>query len=517
MYSTKRQIPPRKIAVLHFTRRPYPVDPAFFGQNFIPLSLSACSRSEQFREYGMKNHAFVREVPKCEGIRKDMEEISRVRFNTELHFGYGDPRVVLSMVKGMVDEGYLPVLDFHYPVQDSRLMVQLDKALREMGIRERVVIVNHLHITPQYIRAIPGDNDIRGGVRKTNAGRILQLEPALQVSDLTIGVSEDAINAFRRIRYNQWDNRPDGALLRSGDLGEAIGERYCAILNGINPNLYTPRTEDEKEEGRASIGLNPKLGITASYVARLDGLKGGRTLIEILRRYNGWYGGNRDEWGFVLACADIIQPTTRLGYIKDLLKLKRLIESDRLKVVIDISKFTRGDPRFRDAVIRILEYYANDGGFEEIRKMRIFGGYVDTPIQGVTDVLLHTAVHEALGLALVEANFSGAGVIARKVGGIPEVIPTNKEHDLKVYERGGSGRYHTRTVSYSEHGILIHQEGAEDSELDATIFMQIMDLLKPDPNGKGSVAPIEVRDRFSEATMTARYLDAVIRANEVRV
>ena len=50
----------RDLNIKHFTRRPYPIDPAFFGQNFIPLSLSSVSRRSPNR---MNNDVFVRNGP----------------------------------------------------------------------------------------------------------------------------------------------------------------------------------------------------------------------------------------------------------------------------------------------------------------------------------------------------------------------------------------------------------------------------------------------------------------------
>lgn len=508
MGKTLRSRSARKIAMVHFTRRPFPVDPAFFGQNFIPLSMCMCSRNSP---HEVRNHVFVNRAPRNEDIMRDMEEMSEQKFNAKLRFGYSVGRSgrIASIAKKLVDEGFLPVLDFHYPLQDSRLMQELDRKFTRMGIRKHVLIVNHLHVTPPYLKLMSNDIRTERGRRSCKVAKTLdELSRVFQVSDLTIGVSEEAINAFRRISYT--------AGGRSGDFETALGDRWGAVLNGISPLLYTPRSQEEKDEARGAMGLSEEAEVAACYVARLDGLKGANTLLHLLKIFNGWYGNWHDNYSFVLAASDIIYPVGRIDHMRKIFDLRRLIMADRLKLVIDISKFTRGDPRFRDATIRIIEHYAQPE-FQEIKEHRIFGGYLDIPVQGITDMMVHTAVHEALGLALVEANFSSNFVVARAVGGIPEVIPTNERGTVSWPVKGGSSAMLDREFSYSEFGVLIDHSGPEQPELDAEAFEAVMRRLKPNKNGSGPTTPIGLRQRFSDTRMTDDYINAVLAAHEVRL
>ena len=506
--SNKKQDAITRVALINFTRRPFPVDPGFFGQNFIPLGFATASKL--LEGYNVRNLAFVRSKPESDEIASKMQRISKQRFNTDLNFGYGhgNINVLVKLAQKQINEGYMPVFDFHYPVQDSRLMKDLDNVLLSLGIRERVKIVNHLHITPEYLGAKPGINEIKGTVNKVKSGKIIRLEAGLKASDLTIGVSEEAINSFRDVSYKRFDGRTN-ELLREGNLRDVLGNRFCSIVNGIDSGIYVPRTDDEKREIKEQIGLNLDVPLTASYVARLDGLKGANTLIALLQKYNDGVIDRTDNWNFVLACSDILKINEKKAdYLNRIFNLKRLIDQNRLKFVIDISKFTRGDPRFRDLVIKILEYYSGDA-FKHIKNTPLFGGYVDTPIQGISDVMIHTAVQEALGLALVESVFSNTPVIARRVGGIPEVVPTNREKFIEYYTMYNNAK-RNRKVFYSDYGILIEQQGDENPEDDANAFFEIMRTMKISNSGR-CIQP-GLLDRFSDTTMTKTFLDAVVKA-----
>ncbi len=500
----------RDLNIKHFTRRPYPIDPAFFGQNFIPLSLSSVSRRSPNR---MNNDVFVRNGPLVEDMRKPMTVMAKERFNSNLNFGYSMTEIdrLVRDIKKNADDGKLTVLDFHYPVQDWKFMRRLDRELVKIDLRKHTIILTHLHVGPSCHKIIGDEIEVNGSARKTQIGRVFQaLTNSFKISDRIIGVSEDTINAYSRLNFCLKGDR-----IQIADL---MRDKSTVILNGIDRLLYSPHTKKDKLFWREDLGLNPQIPVLACYVGRLEDVKGIKTFIKILKEFNGWYGGWRDDWSFLIATSDILDPMRKKDYIIELLKLKRLIRESRLKICVDVSKYTRSDPRFVDTTKDILTKFSAEE-FQELAEHDIFGGFLDTPVQAVVDILIHPAISEALGLAVVEANFASTFVIARDVGGIPEVIPHEEQGSIEWNKKGPILRKRRRKVGSSPYGVLIEQPTKEENpEEDSEAFLSVMKRINYGNTDKtGPSCPIQIQTKFAEEKMFTDYLSMIFECeNEVR-
>jgi glycosyltransferase involved in cell wall biosynthesis len=177
---------------------------------------------------------------------------------------------------------------------------------------------------------------------------------------------------------------------------------------------------------RDELGLAKGLGKVVSFVGRMDKLKGSDYLVKVLEHFNASASPADSDVGFVIGTSHLLNITQASRPFKGLLRMERLIREDRLKVVLDISKYTRGDPRFRKGVEGMLYDFAIRNGLNEALEnplfYRMYGATTNVPVQTISDVYLHPARSEAFGLAVLEAVFGGAYVVSTPVGGIPEIV-----------------------------------------------------------------------------------------------
>ncbi len=398
---------PQKMAYLHFgSRFPFPLNPIFFGQTFVMGNLTACTRHVQDR----RNYVFIREGldPLSEPLMGEKaRELAKSRFNAEIRVGYGTERVAeaASLAKSLADEGFHSAFVFHFPVSpDTQYAYALRGALGAAGLLGRSSIHFYLHTN--------ADNHYH----RPSEGRFASFHAAMaRASDSIIGVSQAVRDNFVKIRVR--------------DDGEEIGldpARSFVVRNGIDPYIYVIRDERGLAEARRDLGLAEGLGKVVSFVGRMDSLKGSDYLIKVLEHFEASRDPKDADVGFVIATSHVLNVAQASKPFRGLLRMQRLIREDRLKVVLDISKYTRGDPRFRDDVSGLLRQFAFShglaGALEDPLFARMFGGMTNTPVQTVSDVYLHPARSEAFGLAVLEAVFGGAYVISTPVGGIPEIV-----------------------------------------------------------------------------------------------
>ena len=160
-------------------------------------------------------------------------------------------------------------------------------------------------------------------------------------------------------------------------------------------------------------------------MGRIDVMKGSNYLLETLLRFEKSRTKTDEEVGFAIGTGHLLKMNHSPRLLKRMFELERLVSEDRLKFVVDISKFTRSDPRFRGPIGETVRGLAKVNGLEETPNTltgRAFGGFANVPLQSIGDIYLHPATNEALGLAIVEGMFTGNFVITTNVGGIPEII-----------------------------------------------------------------------------------------------
>ncbi len=398
----------QKSAYMHFASRfPFPLNPIFFGQTFVIGGLTAAARHEEGCK--SKNFVFLRDIdPMTEPlVGEKAARLSRDRFNAELRFGYGLEAMegVMSLVKKMADEGYHSNLVFHFPVTtDTQFAYQLRSALKMAGLEHHSTIVFYLHTDADSHYHRPQDTAF--------AKYHIAMSKA---SDCVIGVSQAVRDNFVKLRFHDGERE--------------VGldpDRSFVVRNGIDPHIYNIKDEKEIAEARRELGFSSMLDKVVSFVGRMDRIKGSDYLLKVLEYFEGSRKPEDSGVGFVIGTSHVLNVAQASKPFKGLLRMKRLISEDRLKVVLDISKYTRGDPRFRNDVCSLLESFASGNGLgsalEDPLFRKLYGGMTNNPVQTISDIYLHPSRSEAFGLAVLEGVFGGAYVISTPVGGIPEII-----------------------------------------------------------------------------------------------
>ncbi len=274
------------------------------------------------------------------------------------------------------------------------------QAMQGAGLTDKASIIYYLHtMADNHLFNLNG-----------NSFRDAHLN-IFKAADGTIIVSEAARESYLAVR-----------LADNGSQVSLDPAKSFVVRNGIDPFIHTIHSKHDELAARDSIGLAPGLGKVVSYVGRIDNIKGSDFLATVLEHYEKSHRPADNEVGFVIASSSILNAEAPPRLLKRILANKRLISEGRLRLVLDISKFTRGDERFVDDVQRIILAYARGHGFASMEAHPAYGGMVSVPVQTLSDIYLHPSRSEGLSLAVVEALFSGAYTIATPVGGIPDVV-----------------------------------------------------------------------------------------------
>src|SRR3989338_7377553 len=403
----------RKVAYVHRVSNPFPVNPGFHGQEFVVSTLTSNTRhtSDDTTNVVLANGRKVM----SNGAFDKQKRLARERFNTHLLPDYssdcvGRATTLFKTISDLVQDGHDVVCDFHYPYMDIKAISHLHDLLVRAQIREMVRLIGHQHMMPNYC-LFTGDHPTEEIIRKI----IRNLAKLTVLLDGIVAVSDAVKDSYVTFVAR------DAEAVR-----EAQFDKIKVIKNGSDLGIYLPATDSAKQEMRRELRLADGLKKVVCFVGRLEALKGSDILLKVLQYFNEsrTRGSNI---GFVIATSDVLNPEEghRKEIFQELMKLERLISQGRLRVVLDISKFTRGDDRFRQDVIDIL-HKATSEGFRQLRSSDIYGGMVNFPVQAAADINLVPSVSEALSLATVEGALAGCYAIAHNTGGLIEVLIDTK-------------------------------------------------------------------------------------------
>lgn len=395
---------PQKMAYIHFGGSTgFPISPAFFGQTFVMGNLTAVSRHVSPAD---RNITFVNKSkhdPLADHlVGEGAHRIAKELYNTDLRIGYGVDRVgdLVSAIETQMDAGFRPAIIFHYPLCDAHFAEKLSTALQERGIRDSAAMIYYLHtMADRRIFKLKGDS-----FNEKQASMFRAVDGA-------IAVSEAAMRSYLSTKART----KDGVF--SLDPASSF-----VVRNGIDPFIYSVNTVERIMDARSHVGLNPDLDTVISFVGRLDRIKGSDFLVDVLRHYETSRNPSDSSVGFIIGSSSILRPDVASTPLKNIFKLERLIRERRLRVVLDISKFTRLDVKFKSVIEDIILQYARPHGFKAIEDSPAYGGMTLMPVQAMSDIYLHPARSEGLALSVVEAMFSTAFIIASRVGGIPEIV-----------------------------------------------------------------------------------------------
>ncbi|MCX8199950.1 MAG: glycosyltransferase family 4 protein [Candidatus Micrarchaeota archaeon] len=308
----------------------------------------------------------------------------------------------LKFLESEVAEGLLPVIYHHYPIGvGSSFICNIHEWAVQKGIRDRMLIVPYFHTLMNY----HSESVLKESISNL-AGRY----------DFAIMVSKAAKREF-------------GFLL--GDM-----ENSYVVLNGINMSLYTPGPFLSALQ-RRKVGIDKSVKKLICFVGRLSPDKGAHHLLDVISYFNR-NSRQHDDVGFVIATSFILDPGCAPNILGSFFRMHRLIEQDRLKFVVDISKYTFADASISndykllfnlvsgccpDALGKIYEHKYNVKGCSRAISPGVF---VDWPVQSFSDIAVQPSVKEAFGLAIVEAIASGNYLLTNKVGGISEIFSSQE-------------------------------------------------------------------------------------------
>ncbi|MCK9295291.1 MAG: glycosyltransferase [Desulfobulbaceae bacterium] len=153
-------------------------------------------------------------------------------------------------------------------------------------------------------------------------------------------------------------------------------DKVCVIANGINEKVYNAPVDVAQK--KASLGLKEKT-LVIGCCARLSEQKGHTYLLQALALYNK---NTHEDWHLLLV----------------------------------------GDGELR----KKLEDGAKQLGIAE--KISFLGSRMDVPeLLKVMDIFILTSVWEGMPLTILEAMAAGRAIVCTNVGGVSEVITTEKE------------------------------------------------------------------------------------------
>ena len=234
-------------------------------------------------------------------------------------------------------------------------------------------------------------------------------------------------------------------------------ERVGVVKNELMYDLYDNTVESKrqkKNELLERLGVdNPDTKTVISYVGRIEEQKGYFVMEEVMRLL-----ADDPNMVFIIG-SDGTGDKARsfLKFITEDVKGKKLVEEGRIKVVTDLSKFGHAikqkKPKNLEQKLEQLE-----SQYQTLLDPR-FASYpegvhsieTEIPVQVASDIYIHPASTEAIGLSIQEAHIAKNYIIASKIGGIPQALDQHQDTLAhRVVDGGGETRIEIWEESFSE-------------------------------------------------------------------
>ncbi len=208
-------------------------------------------------------------------------------------------------------------------------------------------------------------------------------------------------------------------------------ENIKAVPNGIDANIYgssyvMPDSSALAEE-RARLGFNPSVSKIVLIMTRPSISKGIRRIEDVLQFFNDHDSSKMKNIGFLVTMPDT-EGTKQ--FLEKARRMRNLVDGNRLKVTIDVSKIVRSRLELHEEMLGMLALKPMSYENEPFYVKPI--GY---PLTCVSDVFLHLPHAEAFGLVVAESLMSGCAVITTDAGGIPEVTKNSKDAIMFDHEK----------------------------------------------------------------------------------
>jgi len=392
--------------VLHHLSNPFPLDPMFFGQNFVVgnhtrntgLETAVASYDQRMEDTEFFN--LQRQVAYKRFITKLMRgNFHQVFTEFRSSDSFAQPGFNGEYSRTLKDwlTGERVALAFHY-FRDRYSGAQ---DLKQSSLGKQAALFIHLHcMADVYLDEVIGRTSPHSLRKKELLKRAIgETDPRF------IAVSDRVKESFSQLGYI-----PE--------------ERISVVRNGVCESLYKPGTQEDREELRAKTGIRGDQLV--GYVGRISPEKGSATIMSLLRYFNK----TKDNLGFVIATANGRNLDT---FVQEVQKgARKLVEQDRLKLCVDVSKLIAGDYRGDQEVVDFFEQRAR----KKVPK-EMFGGVLTKPVQPCLDVYVQPSRTEGISLSILEALMSGVPVVASNTGGIPEAVNYNNGTLIDISGRKG--------------------------------------------------------------------------------
>jgi glycosyltransferase involved in cell wall biosynthesis len=422
---------------------PFPYDRSFRGQSIVQGDLikEAVSR-------GIKSHVISKYHEHMDGILEKSEpmqkEIAERAFSSGLDFKYKDDfcnarnSYLMDMQKKKesatgrwnqfygIDEVRELAAQYgkvHYFMHyyNSRFLdaTFFSNVIKHENLKEIMDAYYFIHVAPDQLV----ENEKGGGWKsKANTGGA--------VDSLVKAMESGCFKRFIAVSSaarDMWIGLIDAFGYPTATVIDAE-KMMKAVPNGIDSNLYGAHYSlsraSELDKERAKLGFSPEVKKIVLVMTRPSISKGMDRIEDVLQIFNDSDDERSKRLGFL-----VTMPETdgTEQFLEKARKMRRLVETDRLKLTIDISKIVRSRPELNQDMVAMHSLrpmsYENE---------RFYVKPIGYPLPYVSDVFLHLPYAEAFGLVVAEAMMSGCAVVTTNAGGIPEVTKNGKDSTVML-------------------------------------------------------------------------------------
>jgi glycosyltransferase involved in cell wall biosynthesis len=422
---------------------PFPYDRSFRGQGIVQGDLikEAVSR-------GIKSTVLSKYHEHMDGLLEKSEpmqkQIAEKAFSSELIFRYKSDfcdaknRYKMAIQRGKTDADAVPHWGRFYGIDEVRKLAEthgqvdyfmhyynsrfmdaeyFSKVMEHAKLGNAINAYYFIHVSPDQL--VESEKDGGWKLMQNTGGAVESLVRAIDSGCFK------RIIAVSSAARDMWLALIDAFGYPSATVDKAA-KTIKAVPNGIDGNIYGAHyalsKRKELDEERAKLGFSPEVKKVVLVMTRPSISKGIRRIEEVLQMFNDSEDARAKGIGFLVTMPEA-EGTDR--FLEKTRGMKNLVDADRLKLTIDISKIVRNRPELNQEMMAMHSLrpmsYENE---------RFYVKPIGYPLTYVSDVFLHLPYAEAFGLVVAEAMMSGCAVVTTDAGGIPEVTRNGRDSTI---------------------------------------------------------------------------------------
>lgn len=362
--------------IVHHTRFDFPLDKHFLGESIVMLNLTKNKHKNIIITEGENQVKNYSQIP----TRGLAGLIASKNFGIDLRMlnflGRKETtQEYMSLIKNLIDEKEGPIiLNYHFPRKDLEIT---KKVKNEFGNDVKTIL--HFHCMPELFEPT--------AYNRSKDKRSLQELMDLSEVDKFIAVTNSVKTAFQ-YKFN------------------LSNDKITSVRNGVDAQTYIIENPQRKLELKKQIGIEGDNII--GYVGRMNKNKGVNTSLQLVKKAND---NPNNTYGFVFATSNGQERKHFLNKVQEI--APKLIEQNRLKIVLDISKLMGYSTEMNNIT---KQHFSRQLEQEGIVYSKAYGGIISSPIQSIVDIYMQPSESEGLPLSVVESLIVGTPVIASNVG-----------------------------------------------------------------------------------------------------